>query len=59
MAKTFDPLKCIPSADAVRRRLAEIRWEAGRLIILLNTAEEIEQYENREMAESRPGAPRD
>ena len=40
---TFDPLGCIPSADAIRRRLAEIREEARRLDILLKVAEKIEQ----------------
>jgi hypothetical protein len=43
MVKTYDPLKCIPSADAVRKRLAETREEARRLGILLRTAEQIEQ----------------
>ena len=46
MATTFDPLNCIPSAAAVRIRLAEIQEEARRLDVLLKTAEEIEK--NRE-----------
>jgi hypothetical protein len=40
---TFDPLKYIPSADAVRKRLAETRELARRLGILLHVAEAIER----------------
>ena len=52
MVKTYDPLKCIPSANVVRKRLAEIQEQARRLDILLRTAEEIEL---REKAERRQG----
>lgn len=43
MAKDYDPLKCIPSSDAVRKRLDALREQARRLGILLKTAEELEQ----------------
>lgn len=44
MGKSFsyDPLKAIPSAAAVRKRLVEIEEQARRLNILLRTAEELE-----------------
>lgn len=42
MAKEYDPLSCIPSADAVRKRLAARLEEARKLEILLRTAEQIE-----------------
>ncbi len=42
MAKKYDPLSCIPSADAVRLRLESVQEEAHRLGVLLRTAEEIE-----------------
>jgi hypothetical protein len=40
--KTCDPLKCIPSAAAIRKRLAEARELARKLEILLQTAEGLE-----------------
>lgn len=40
----FDPLGCIPSSKAIRRRLEEIQEQARRLRILLQTAESIEQH---------------
>jgi hypothetical protein len=55
MTKPFDPLKWIPTADAVRRRIVQIQKESRRLGILLKTAEEIERTENRETGESRKG----
>lgn len=36
------PLDCIPSADAVRRRLSVVLREAEQLKILLTTADKIE-----------------
>lgn len=42
-SKGFDPYSCIPSAQAIRERLEEIREQARRLGILLRTAEEIEK----------------
>jgi len=42
-SKTFDPLNCIPSAEAVKARLAKVLEEARRLNILLQTAEQIER----------------
>lgn len=54
MATTFDPLNCIPSAAAVRMRLTEIQEEARRLGILLKTAQELEEEQNRKS--SRQGA---
>lgn len=42
MTKTFDPLACIPSADAIRKRLDETRELARKLAILLKTAEGLE-----------------
>jgi hypothetical protein len=43
MAKIADPLKCIPSAGEVRRRLTEAEEQAARLRILLEVAERIER----------------
>lgn len=43
MTKTFDAFECIPSAEAVRRRLTAVREEVRRLHILLTTAEQIER----------------
>jgi hypothetical protein len=43
MRKTFDPLKYIPSADAIRKRLDETRELARKLAILLKTAEGLER----------------
>lgn len=37
------PLNCIPSSDAVRRRLERVIEEARQLRILLRTASQIEQ----------------
>jgi hypothetical protein len=52
MAKiSADPLKCIPSADEVRRRLTEAERQAMRLRILLDVAEKIER-ERRETREA-------
>lgn len=45
MAKTFDPLSCIPSVDVIRGRLTVIQEEARRLGVLLRTAEAIEQMD--------------
>ena len=42
MAK-YDPLKCIPSSDSVRKRLTETETLAQKLRILLDTAERIER----------------
>jgi hypothetical protein len=39
------PLNCIPSADAVRRRLETVLTEARKLRILLRTASDIERAE--------------
>ena len=36
------PLDCIPSADAVRRRLDVVLREAAQLRILLTTADKLE-----------------
>jgi len=52
MAKGFDPLKCIPSADAVRQRLESAREEVRRLGILLETAEQIERGAPEEQQEA-------
>lgn len=41
--KPYDPLSCIPSADAIRRRLTDTERTAERLRILLETAERIER----------------
>lgn len=38
----YDPLSCIPTSHAIRRKLAEAREAARRLQILLRTAEQIE-----------------
>jgi hypothetical protein len=48
LANAYDPLGCIPSADAIRKRLAETRETARRLGILLRTAEEIERESDHE-----------
>lgn len=37
------PLNCIPSSDAVRRRLEAVLREARKLRILLKTADQIER----------------
>lgn len=50
--RDFDPLALIPSAEAIRRKLAEIIEQARRLKILLRTAERIEGERN------SPHAPR-
>jgi len=42
VSKTYDPLTCIPSAEAVRRRLSETQELARKLGVLLKTAEELE-----------------
>jgi hypothetical protein len=44
MAKTkrFNPLTHVPTAGAIRERLAIVREEERRLLVLLKTAEEIE-----------------
>lgn len=41
--KERSPLRCIPSADAVRRRLDAVLVEARKLRILLRTASQIER----------------
>jgi hypothetical protein len=41
--KGFDAFSCIPSAQAIRQRLAELQEQARKLGILLRTAEEIER----------------
>lgn len=41
MRRSYDPLTCIPSASAVRQKLAETEELARRLRILLATAEAI------------------
>jgi hypothetical protein len=43
-----DPLRCIPSARIVRRRLLETEAEAAKLRILLDTAERIERVASME-----------
>ena len=53
MVKPFDPLSCIPTADAVRRRIAQIQEEGRRLGVLLKTAEELERDQQRETYEYR------
>ncbi len=55
MAKPFDPLKYIPSASAIRKRLDEIEEEARRLGIVLKTAKEIEASSEEHAAEPRRG----
>lgn len=50
--RDFDPLALIPSAEALRRKLAEIIEQARRLRIVLRTAERIERDR------SSPNAPR-
>jgi len=42
-ARSPDPLRFLPSAAAVRRRLAELTDEVRRLRILLSTAERVER----------------
>jgi hypothetical protein len=54
MVKPFDPLSFIPTANAVRKRIAQIQDEARRLDVLLKTAEGIENEKNDETAEGRP-----
>lgn len=39
--RTYDPLHCIPTPDAVRQRLAEVEQQADRLRILLEVAERV------------------
>jgi hypothetical protein len=46
------PLKYIPSADAVRRRLETVLTEARKLRILLKTASEIELADSSPNGES-------
>jgi hypothetical protein len=41
--KGFDAYSCIPSAQAIRKRLVEIQEQARKLGILLRTAEAIER----------------
>lgn len=41
MARTLDPLACIPSPEAVRRKLEETLILAERLRVLLDVAERI------------------
>ena len=50
--RDFDPLTLIPSAEVLRRKLAEIIEQARRLKIVLRTAERIEGDRN------SPHAPR-
>lgn len=42
-SKQWDPFECIPSADAIRRKLEQTKEMARKLAILLETAERIEQ----------------
>lgn len=42
MSKSFDPLACIPSADALRERLSETVELARKLEILLQVAEQLQ-----------------
>ena len=56
MAKDYDPLTCIPSVEAVRKRLKNATEEARKLRILLRVAEKIESDGN---ADSRQGVPND
>ncbi len=57
MPKTYDPLACIPSAEAVRRRLSETRELARRLGVLLKTAEELERDTGAEPSADQQEAP--
>lgn len=41
--REYDPLALIPSADTIRRKLADIQERARRLRVLLRTAEQIER----------------
>ena len=41
MARTLDPLACIPSPEAVRRKLEETLTLAERLRVLLDLSERI------------------
>ena len=43
MARPFDPLTFIPSADVLRRRVSETEALADRFRILLDVAERIER----------------
>lgn len=43
MARPFDPLTFIPSADVLRRRVTETQNLADRFRILLDVAEKIER----------------
>ncbi|NLS96596.1 MAG: hypothetical protein GXX96_31045 [Planctomycetaceae bacterium] len=52
MAKDYNPLTCLPSAEAVRKRLKAAREEARKLRILLQVAEKIEKADD---ADSRQG----
>lgn len=56
MAKDYDPLTCLPSAQAVRRRLEAAKEETRKLKILLRVAEKIE---NEHGSNSRQEACRD
>ena len=43
--RDYDPLALIPSADTLRKKLAEVQERARRLRVLLRTAEEIERQQ--------------
>ena len=60
--KTFDPLACIPTPDAVRQKLKETLSLAERLRILLDLSERLQQSSiaevTAEMAARRQGVTR-
>jgi hypothetical protein len=45
--RDYDPLAFIPSADVIRRQLAEAEELARRWRVLLHTAEQIENEDNK------------
>lgn len=58
-ARAPDPLRFLPSAAAIRRRLAELTDEVRRLRILLSTAERVERAKaDPTMADRRQGGAR-
>jgi hypothetical protein len=58
MAKEYDPLTCIPSAEAVRKRLENTTKEARKLRILLRVAEKIESEGNADSRQEVPNVER-
>jgi hypothetical protein len=42
-----DPLRLIPSAECVRQKIVELQEQSRKLRIVLRTAEEIEQVEQK------------